>query len=183
MKPKLTSLSELFDKPDGIFKWSTERNVDVEKLFGKSADPRGSARRSPTAGNRGQGSKWLHPTTRRRIYERDGWRCVWCCVGVAKIGVSGAEGVSVDDIVFADGLQIRQASIDHVVPRARGGSNAHTNLITCCVKCNARRNHRSVPEFAAALCVATIRFESPKEIMRRIRNAQRRKLPVISRTP
>lgn len=138
-------------------------------------DPRGSARRSPTAGNRGQGSKWLHPTTRRRIYERDGWCCVWCSKEVARA-------------LFPSGDLTRQASIDHVVPRARGGTNKHTNLITCCSTCNANRGDRSVPKFAVALCnksglsLAGFYF-SPSKIVRRVRAAQRRKLPVISRTP
>lgn len=144
-------------------------------------DPRGSARRSPTAGNRGQGSKWLHPTTRLRIYERDGWRCVWCDTTVERPTLP-------EDGILVRGDIIRQASIDHVVPRARGGSNAHTNLITCCAYCNARRGDRSVPGFAAVACddlylTNASYFAGIRRIVRRVRNAQRRKLPVISRTP
>jgi 5-methylcytosine-specific restriction endonuclease McrA len=140
-------------------------------------DPRGSARRSPTAGNRGQGSKWLHPTTRRRIYERDRWRCVWCRCEVAQLGMRGVKGVSVEGVVFTDGLQLRQASIDHVVPRTRGGSNNSSNLITCCVACNAVRGDQSVPEFARHQACWS---EPPAMvIVRRVRNAQRRKLPVL----
>lgn len=143
-------------------------------------DPRGSARRSPTAGNRGQGSKWLHPTTRRRIYERDGYCCVWCGIGVAPLSRWAAfSGDSSYRDICAD--IDSGATVDHVVPRARGGSNEHTNLITCCSRCNAKRNHRSASAFAAELC----RYGSydAAYLMRRVRNAQRRKLPVISRAP
>jgi hypothetical protein len=143
-------------------------------VIARAQDPRGSARRSPTAGNRGQGGKWLHPTTRRRIYERDGWRCVWCCAQVER----NAVGI------------VRQATIDHVIPRSRGGSNRASNLITCCSLCNAKRGHRSVPAFAVALCgvsdqvppvlVGYLRHLEPiKMIVRRVRAAQRRKLPTI----
>ncbi len=147
--------------------------------------PRSSARRSPTAGNRGQGSKWLRRTTRRRIYARDRWRCVWCQREVAQLGMRGIKGVSVDGVVFTDGLQLAQATIDHVVPRARGGSNRPSNLITCCMRCNAKRNHRNVPKFAKALCdeVGVTHdgfFLSPSKIVRRVRATKRRKLPELS---
>lgn len=80
---------------------------------------RPSDRRSPFAGNRGQGMNWINPKTRRRIYWRDGFRCVIC---------NGRAGVDFSTL-----------SLDHVVPRARGGSNRHTNLITCCLACNEKR--------------------------------------------
>lgn len=143
-------------------------------------DPRGSARRSPTAGNRGQGGKWLHPTTRRRIYERDRWRCVWCRREVAQIGMHGVEGVSVEGVVFTDGMQLLQASVDHVVPRARGGSNSSSNLITCCSRCNAKRGNRSVRGFSSILCLSAVLLENAEQIVRRVRNAQRRKLPIVA---
>ena len=147
-------------------------------------DSRGSARRSPTAGNRGQGGKWLHPTTRLRIYERDRWRCVWCRCEVAQLGMRGAKGVSVEGVVFTEGLQLQQASIDHVVPRACGGTNEHTNLITCCAYHNAMRGNRSVPAFAAVLCdeICTTNaayFDGVKKIVRRVHATRRRKLPII----
>jgi hypothetical protein len=89
----------------------------------------------------------------------------------------GFKGVSVEGVVFTDGMQLQQASIDHVVPRARGGSNEHTNLITCCARCNAKRNHRGVSEFAVELC----KYGSydAAYLVRRVRNAQRRKLPIM----
>ncbi len=141
-------------------------------------DPRGSARRSPTAGNCGQGSKWLHPTTRRRIYERDGWKCVWCHVEVERPTLP-------EDGILVRGGIIHQASIDHVVPRSRGGSNRPSNLITCCARCNAKRGERSVPTFAEALVwpvwgvLGAKVAEEVARIERRVRAAQRRKLPRI----
>lgn len=130
-------------------------------------DPRGSARRSPTAGNRGQGGKWLHPATRVRIYARDEWRCVWCTNEVER-------PLLPEDGILVSGGVILQASIDHVVPRSRGGSNHPTNLITCCSRCNAKRGHRSVPEFASFIACELAQIDV---IVRRVRNAQRRKLP------
>jgi 5-methylcytosine-specific restriction endonuclease McrA len=139
---------------------------------------RPSDRRSLTAGNRGQGGKWLHPKTRLRIYDRDGWRCVWCTAQVER------PTLPEDGLLVCSG-DIRQASVDHVVPRSRGGSNDPSNLITACAQCNAKRGHRSVPAFAVALCgaaspvlVAYLRHLEPiKMIVRRVRAAQRRRLP------
>lgn len=48
------------------------------------------------------------------ILERDGYRCVYC-------GRS-SQGVSLE--------------VDHVIPRACGGSNDSTNLVTACFDCN-----------------------------------------------
>lgn len=54
---------------------------------------------------------------RRRIYERDGYRCVIC-------------GATED------------LTIDHIVPRVAGGGNDETNLQTMCRSCNCRKGAR-----------------------------------------
>jgi hypothetical protein len=131
---------------------------------------RGSDRRSPTAGNRGQGSKWLKPSTRRRIYERDEYKCVWCSAPIVSIA---------NPAHLPAGT--RQATVDHVVPRMRGGSNRPSNLITCCAGCNAKRGHRSVPAFATVLCAkGDDRTEHVERIVCRVRAHARRKLPARS---
>lgn len=124
------------------------------------------------SGNREQGSKWLHPPTRLRIYERDDWHCVWCMCPVER------PRLPEDGILVRSG-DIRQASVDHVIPRSRGGSNNAGNLITCCAQCNTKRRNKSVEEFARELA-----FDSPQiegtaaaAIVRRVRAAQGRKLP------
>ncbi len=82
-------------------------------------------------GNRGNGGKWIRPEKRTRIYERDGWRCVWCCCKVERI--------------TRDAFP---ACLDHVLPRERGGSNHESNLVTSCISCNAARCDRSAVEYA-----------------------------------
>ena len=93
--------------------------------------------RGRNAGNKGQGSKWISKTRRRKIYERDGWRCVWCLVRVC----------DVSDCMLCAG-----ATLDHIVPRSEGGSHATNNLITCCMGCNRLRG--STPWFDFALVLA-----------------------------
>lgn len=59
--------------------------------------------------------KRIKPEKRSRIYARDDYRCQYC-------------GCEVDPK--------RNASLDHVVPIAEGGSNKQSNLVTSCAKCN-----------------------------------------------
>jgi hypothetical protein len=94
------------------------------------------------SGNREQGSNWIRPAKRRRIYARDGWRCVWCCVDV----YSGARGAK-PELARADAM----ATLDHFLPRSLGGSNEACNLVTACFACNHARDKRTALEWAAEL--------------------------------
>ena len=40
-------------------------------------------------------------------------------------------------------------NVDHVVPRARGGTDAVSNLVLACVKCNQKKSAKSLDEFLA----------------------------------
>jgi hypothetical protein len=66
----------------------------------------------------------------RELGDRDAWTC-WVCTGeVDPSAVSGSP---------------HAASVDHVVPRARGGTNAPTNLRLAHRRCNGQRGSR-LPE-------------------------------------
>ena len=58
---------------------------------------------------------------RNRIYKRDGHECVYC-------------GSS------------RNLTLDHVIPKSRGGTNNWTNLVTSCQKCNLKKADRTPEE-------------------------------------
>lgn len=58
---------------------------------------------------------------RNRIYKRDGHQCVYC----------GSR---------------RELTLDHVIPKSRGGSNSWTNLVTSCQKCNLKKADRTPEE-------------------------------------
>ena len=66
------------------------------------------------------GSKWIRPKKRERIYARDGYTCCYCNVNLEHEVAS-------------------RRTLDHIIPRAHGGSNAETNLVTCCITCNSTR--------------------------------------------
>ena len=68
---------------------------------------------------------------RRNIFARDGNRCQYC----------GKKHPT------------SELSIDHVVPRSRGGQTAWPNVVCCCVACNVRKGGR-VPDEAGMTLVA-----------------------------
>ena len=61
---------------------------------------------------------------RTRIYMRDKFRCQYC--GVKKTG--------------------GDLTLDHILPRSRGGDNSPVNIVTACVPCNNRKSDRTPAE-------------------------------------
>lgn len=98
------------------------------------------------------GGKWIRPKKRRAIYERDDLRCVYCGHGIE------------DGIVFA---------LDHLLPQELGGTNAVTNLVTCCKACNSAKGNKTVRQFFAYLRDGGVDTD---KIGNRIRRNTRRKL-------
>ena len=62
------------------------------------------------------------PLTRRNVLERDTNTCQYC----------KAKG--------------DQLTIDHVIPRSRGGGDTWENLVAACVRCNVRKGNRTPKE-------------------------------------
>ena len=60
--------------------------------------------------------------SRRALFARDNWRCVYC-------GSSGG-----------------RLTLDHVVPRSRGGESIWENVVTSCAPCNHKKGNRTVEE-------------------------------------
>ena len=63
---------------------------------------------------------------RRAIFDRDGWCCTYCGIGVTWTRWESRS-------VLAD---TRVGHVDHVLPRARGGQNDDLNLVLACEHCN-----------------------------------------------
>jgi 5-methylcytosine-specific restriction endonuclease McrA len=64
--------------------------------------------------------------SRRALFARDGWRCVYC----------GSAG---------------RLTLDHVVPRSRGGDSVWENVVTSCAPCNMRKGNRLLHEVSMTL--------------------------------
>ena len=56
--------------------------------------------------------------SRRALFARDGWRCAYC------------------------GTTAGRLTLDHVVPRSRGGESVWENVVTSCAPCNLRKGDR-----------------------------------------
>jgi len=75
------------------------------------------------------------PFTRRNLYRRDRYTCQYC---------GGQPGVSL-------------LTVDHVVPRSRGGSSGWENCVVACIDCNSRKADRTAVEAGLRL------LKSPQE--------------------
>ncbi|MDE5082798.1 MAG: HNH endonuclease [Trichodesmium sp. St18_bin1] len=62
------------------------------------------------------------PLTRQNIMHRDGHSCQYC------------------------GYVGNDLTLDHVVPRSRGGGDTWDNLVTACVRCNVQKGNRTPKE-------------------------------------
>jgi 5-methylcytosine-specific restriction endonuclease McrA len=56
--------------------------------------------------------------TRRAVFARDRWTCQYC------------------------GHERGNLTVDHVVPRSKGGQSTWDNIVTCCAPCNRRKGDR-----------------------------------------
>jgi 5-methylcytosine-specific restriction endonuclease McrA len=56
--------------------------------------------------------------TRRAVFARDRWTCQYC------------------------GHERGSLTVDHVVPRSKGGASSWDNIVTCCTACNRRKGDR-----------------------------------------
>jgi 5-methylcytosine-specific restriction endonuclease McrA len=110
--------------------------------------------RRGAGGNNGQGSSWIRPEKRRRIYARDGYACVYCGKKPKKP---------------------ERLTLDHVQPRALGGSNEAGNLVSACSRCNAAKRNRRLAAFLGMLLLQGI---DAAVVSKRVAAAQRRALPV-----
>ncbi len=65
--------------------------------------------------------------SRRALFARDRWRCQYC------------------------GTESGKLTLDHVVPRSRGGESVWENVVTSCAPCNLRKGDRTLDEVGMRL--------------------------------
>ena len=75
--------------------------------------------------------------SKRGVFERDGWRCVYCHAAVVGHGHSN-----------------NRATIDHVTPQHMGGATSWENCVCACAKCNSKKGGLSLKD-------ARMRFHDP----------------------
>lgn len=75
--------------------------------------------------------------TRENVFKRDGFKCQYC--GTTK-----------------------ELTLDHLIPKAKGGKSSWSNLVTACKRCNSRKGNYSPEEAGLQL---TFRPYRPSYIM------------------
>lgn len=80
------------------------------------------------------------PVSRRGVLRRDEHRCAYC---------SG-----------------HATTIDHVLPRSRGGQDSWENLVACCVRCNNMKGNRTPEEMGWSLSVRPRAPRGPAWVVR-----------------
>lgn len=99
-----------------------------------------------------------------------------CRCKVYSLRLCNAEGIDPKEL---ETQGMRMATLDHVKPRHKHGQdNRPENLVTVCVHCNSSRQDRTIRSFARLL-ERRDRRRSVTAVLRRVRNAIRRKLPDI----
>ncbi|MFA5484914.1 MAG: HNH endonuclease [Candidatus Pacearchaeota archaeon] len=68
--------------------------------------------------------RFYQPFTRRNIYVRDNGICQFC----------------------GKTLTMKTMTLDHVIPKSRGGSTSWTNIVCSCVKCNSKKGNKTPAE-------------------------------------
>jgi len=76
-----------------------------------------------------RGVRW----SRRGIFQRDGYRCIYCGIGAGE--QQGNELITKRDF-----------TLDHIMPKSRGGRNTWSNTACACPKCNQRKGDRTPHE-------------------------------------
>lgn len=66
------------------------------------------------------------PLTRQNIFKRDGFSCGYCS-------------------------STRNLTLDHVIPKSKGGGNSWENLVTCCRSCNIKKEDKKPEEVGLKL--------------------------------
>jgi 5-methylcytosine-specific restriction endonuclease McrA len=65
--------------------------------------------------------------SRRALFARDGWKCVYCGTAAGRL------------------------TLDHVIPRSKGGDSVWENVVTACAPCNLRKGDRLLEEVSMTL--------------------------------
>lgn len=81
-----------------------------------------------------RGARW----SRRAVLQRDGYRCIFC-------------GIQVGDKRKRVTLTRQDFTLDHLIPRSRGGKNTWGNTACACAPCNQRKGDRAPDEAGMAL--------------------------------
>lgn len=67
--------------------------------------------------------------SKNNIYLRDGYTCVYC----------------------GNKFEKNQLTIDHIIPKSRGGKDSYLNCVTSCKSCNSKKSNKLIDELGLIL--------------------------------
>ena len=85
---------------------------------------------------------------RRNVFARDGHRCQYC----------------------GETFPMSKLSLDHVMPRSRGGENTWENVVCCCMVCNTKKGGRTPREAKMSLITQPVRPKQSPLLSNRLSN-------------
>lgn len=80
--------------------------------------------------------------TRKAVLARDSYTCAYC----------------------GEQKGLKDMTMDHIVPRSKGGQHTWKNVIACCFNCNQRKGDRSLEELGWTLRFGTYRPDGSRRI-------------------
>ena len=83
--------------------------------------------------NRGLDKDWITKAQRKAIYERDNYLCHLC----GEVTLRDWDPANIG----------KCASLDHITPRSKGGTDDPSNLRVACMSCNASRQDTPIDEW------------------------------------
>lgn len=93
------------------------------------------------------------PPRRERLWIKEGKKCHWCGCPTRLVAGDAQD----------------QATVDHVIPRCKGGTNDEENLVSACHACNARRNSEDMK----GLPEGSLLGKSQKQVTRTLKQPKR----------
>lgn len=90
-----------------------------------------------------QVNRFRNQTARAKLFNEDGNRCAYC-------------------LVSFETLPQRLMTVDHIVPRSNGGTNALTNLLSACHMCNSRRGDAPLHEWVGTETLVRLIRDYPR---------------------
>jgi 5-methylcytosine-specific restriction endonuclease McrA len=83
--------------------------------------------------------------SRRNIFKRDHFTCQYCNRQGRSVGVEHRVAATGNGS-RRERLALEDLTIDHVIPRSRGGTSTWENCVLACLDCNARKANRTPDE-------------------------------------
>lgn len=105
----------------------SDRNVRAERFYNqhvKTVNKRFPIPAVLVTNSKKETFETSRKTSKRILFMRDKGQCVYCKCK----------------------LKIREATIDHVIPKSKGGDNSWNNLVISCFDCNNKKTNLSLKE-------------------------------------